>query len=180
MLAIAYTRGDLFASKNKKKMRIVIGIIILVIISDIIGWPIERVSITGAKMAYIPIYKDYYLMTKDKKALLNLGTGTPWNKVVYFLPFQRGRMREKIKEDVINYLEKLIEVYGDIFYKYEITDDFDRVYIYEVASGVDSDLCYKLETKVNSDIGSLIGLYLEVKGHTKDYGRIVNFVKPND
>ena len=77
-------------------------------------------------------------------------------------------MREKIREDVTTALENLIEEHSDVFYRYEISDDFRQVRIYE-ASGImdihnmDIHMRHELRIGIISRIRSLIGLYHSIK-----------------
>jgi len=88
-------------------------------------------------------------------------------KDVFFLPFQRERMLERIRADINNGLEALITEYGDIFYRYEIGDDFRQVRIYlapqmciHVAPGqVCIPIPHELHSEVNYRFSSLIALY---------------------
>lgn len=177
-------------AKTKKGILISIGVVILLITLYIAGWPIERVTVTGGKMNYIDEYQNYYFMSMYMKGLFQFGDGTIWIREVYFLPGQKEKILEKLKQDVNNYLEKLIEEHGDTYYKYEISDDFRTVRIYEASGYIDRsyDLGpkvrdYDLGSEVSTRIESLIGLYHNIKeGQSAGFSsnELVVFIKSGD
>jgi hypothetical protein len=166
-------------AKIKKGILIGMGIIMLLMISYVVGWPIERVRLIG--VIDLDEYKDYYIAAKHKSVWAII-TGSAGVTDVYFLPGQKKRMLEKIKEDVIYYLEKLIEEHGDVFYKYEISDDLWSVRIYETLGEIDGDKRRNLGPKVNSRIGFLTILYHGISGIERPVGtdQALEFIEPGE
>ena len=138
---------------------IIIVIFILAIFSFIYFWTELRVDIPAVE--YIDDYRDYYFTTRfvKRRALF----GYVDRQIIYFLPGQKGKMLKKIKEDVINELERLITKHGDIFYKYEISDDFKQVRIYESSGDIDVQQRDELDRIILRRVLSLTGLYHCVK-----------------
>jgi hypothetical protein len=140
----------------------------------------ERVRIIGAKMNYVEEYKDYYYKS-ELKSVKTIITGSAIVEYIYFLRGQKDKMMEKIKDDVTNELEKLIEENGDIFYKYDISDDFKQVRIYEVSDDIDINRRRALGPEVNNRISSLIALYHDIKGgRPAGLHQIVKFIEEKD
>lgn len=144
--------------KTKKKILIVIGIIILMILLYMFWteWRFERVRVTGSKAQYIEEYEDYCHKVVFKPNPMPAPFGSS-AYIIYFSFGQKKKMLDKIKEDVTNELEMLLEKYSDMFYKYEISDDFKKIYIYKSSNK------YRLSEITSGRISSLIGLYHNVK-----------------
>jgi hypothetical protein len=139
-----------------------------------------RVRVFGAKMDYVEEYQDYYYRA-EIKVIRFIATSVV--KDVYFKPGQRKKMYKKIREDATNELEQLIVEYGDIFYKYEISDDFRQICIYETPGGIGRRGFFDLRPGVINRIESLIGLYHNIKEGRSvtmhdDYE--IEIIKPND
>ena len=106
--------------------------------------------------------------------------GASWNVTkLYILPKEKERMIEKITEDVINDLEYLIGENGDVFYKYEVSDDLNRIYIYQVSRDIDENM----RSAALEDIRfySLVALYHNIrKGRSvaTGYDYIIKFIEP--
>ena len=165
---------------RKRVIRLIIVIIILSILfyMFVTEWRFERIRVIGAKMYIVEEYQDYYCKVKEGSGTF---IGTYFYKDIYFSFGQKKKMLEKTKEDVTNYLEKLIEEHNDIFYKYEISNDFKQVCIYETPGIIDKQKRRELGPEVNSRIGRLIGLYYNIKeGRSRGLGQIVTFVEPDD
>jgi len=108
-------------------------------------------------------YRGYYLMAKWRQGWFNFGTGWSWTLDIRFLPSQRTRLRQKIKKDIINDLETLINEHSDVFCMYEISDDFKGVRIYIVSGDVDGRKRGELRHEMGERLGALIELYQIVK-----------------
>lgn len=164
-------------------MIISIGIIILAILVSVstlvylywTEWRVEKVRVTGgARRNYIEEYEDYYYKAKDGSGFFNSYTD------IYFKPGQKEKMLEKIKEDVINELEKRIAEFSNVYYKYEISDDFKQVRIYAALSYSER---YERRDELNTgvNIGSLIALYHNIKdGRIEGLSKIVTYIEPED
>lgn len=132
-------------------------------------------------MSCVDEYQDCYFMSKYKKALLQLGDGTVWIRDVCFLPGQKEKMLKRINEDVNNYLEKLIYKHGDIFYKYDISNDFRMVRIYKVSSDISRGWHYDLEIEAYGRIAPLTWLYHDIKkDNSEGMNQIIDFIEPGD
>ena len=152
----------------KLKTIILIAIFVLaaVFCSYLFGWPIERVRLIGRDMYIVDEYQDYYFSAKIKKSRDWIMGNTHFVCDVYFLPGQRKKMTGKIKTNIISELEIVIKEHGNIFYKYEISDDFKQILIYEISSDIDKLVRYHLKNEVGSRIGTLFELYLNInEGH---------------
>ena len=156
---------------------VIIGLIILTILF-ITYSTIWRVRVSSSGQDYVERYRDYYYMAVYKPNTMPAPFGNS-SKIIYIKIGQKEKMLKKIKEDVINYLAKLIEEYSDIYYKYEISDDFKQVRIYKIKKNIDATKNYdsKLESISLSD---LIGLYHNIKeGHSVDIHPAVKFIEPS-
>ena len=163
-----------------KKKKIILGLCIIVFV--ILGyvywtqWRIERISIPTNR--FFEEYSDYFYRTRRVVGRTLVGT-TAHSQIIYFKPGQRRQMIERVRQDIINELEKLITEHSDIFYRYEIDDDFRRVRIYEV-QGLDRVASSRrtLGPDVNQRISSLIVLYhnIRVGGRAGGFHQIVTFV----
>ena len=90
-------------------------------------------------------------------------------------------MLERIKEDVDSDLKSIIEEHNDIFYKYEISDDFKLVYLYETPNGSGKSVFFDLRPGTLSRIKSLIALYHSIKeGRTVGIHQAVKFIEIGD
>jgi|GEM_PF-3674362 len=172
------------------KKEIIIPVIIVRIIS-IILLPIllyllwtqflfVRIGVTGRKMSCVENYKEYYYKTEIEYKSGFLTNGKEPVRIIYFLPGQRNRMMKKIKEDVIYLLDELIEKYSDIYYNYEISNDFKQVLIYETYNTAYQDPYHDKFEETCGNIVSLIGLYQNIKkGHSIDIHKAVKFITPD-
>jgi hypothetical protein len=133
-------------------------------------WRYERISVSGRCTVFVDNYKDYYAKAKDVYVRTLIMRNVVHNKKIYFLPGQKEITLGKIKEDVINDLKTITEENNDIFYKYEISDDFRKVRIYENTNDFDKRKGYELSPKVSNLIGSKIELYSQIKN-----GQIIGF-----
>ena len=165
-------------TRQKREIAISIGLLILPLLLFAVGWPINRVRITGRSMYTIEEYEDYYFFAKSKEHWFKIWQ-TSWVKDVYFLPGQKRKLLKKIKEDVNTCLEELIAEYSDVYYKYEISDDFMDVFLYKKSA-------YKDEEKYSSygepigRIQMLINLYQNIKeGHSvSSHGHGIKRIEP--
>lgn len=153
-----------------KGIGIIVGIFILAVAvyAYWTEWRFERVRV-GAGMDYVEDYQDYYYKAETVQGWLKI-VETVWVKKVYFLPGQKEKMLEKIKEDINHSLETLIEEDSDIYYKYEISDNFRVVYLYEASGNIDKQRRDELGPGIIR-IEFLIGLYHNIKeGHSVGFG----------
>ena len=148
-----------------RKHRIIIAITaiitcIVVILSTMVVF--SRVRVVGG--AYLEDYRGYYFIAVPRWRGLSWGQSRPSRKDVYFLPGQRGRMLERIREDIINELDEFIEEHGDIFYRYEISDDFRQMRLY-AASGITDGGSRRGELgwEVSARIGTVLQLYHNIR-----------------
>jgi hypothetical protein len=166
---------------NKRKI-IIISIIILVILGTLffaycIVWRVDVLA--NVQVDYLNDYRDYYFTTRLVIRRTIVGT-TAARQIIYFKPGQKGKMLNKIKSDVTNYLEELVEEYGYIFYKYEISDDFKRVKIYETPGSIGSSVLFDLNPKLIRRIRSLTALYNSIEeGSTSSNSvEIIKYIEP--
>ncbi len=109
------------------RIAIVLGIIVCMLpIVFILGDTIDYTS-------QFDEYKDYCLFTIEYKPIFELdidSNASPrWMKV-WFLPFQKKKLLNKIQNDVISYMDALIEAPDSPFSRYEISENFEQIYIY--------------------------------------------------
>lgn len=149
--------------KNKKphrKITIVVSVIVLATMFCTY-WTVWRVSLpANIIVKHIDDYRDYYFMTEYKPNTMPPPFGSA-RQIIYFKPGQKGEMLDKIKEDVVEILDTLIEEHGDICNRYEISTDFMCVNIYLI-SGDDRSL-YNLAPEELLRISSLVPLYHYIK-----------------
>lgn len=174
---------NLKTKKPSKKIMIGISVTVTVLVTLFcVYWTQCRVDILAStKIKYLDDYRDYYFYTK-----VQTGMGFMQNisrQIIYFKPGLKEAMLEKIKEDVSGILETLVEQHSDIFYKYEISDDFTIVNLYVASSYYDEHRLSDVESEAISRISSLMPLYHEVKeGGTVASGEdyTFNIIEPNN
>ena len=168
--------------KPISKLKILVIIVITLatlIILFLIYCALWRVEIPTGE--YLDDYQDYYYMTKIEWRR-NWFTGTEVGRhIVYIKIGQKGKMLDKIKEDVTNELNELVAEHGDAFYKYEISDDFKHIYIYIISRDINKQIREEIFRGRPINISSLIELYHNIKdGKFEWYGQIITFIEPDD
>ena len=163
------------------KKRIIIGALILMVLycACSVKW---RVSIMdGTRAIYISDYREYYFFTRFKSSNWPPPFGAG-KHIIFFKPGQKENMLEKIRKDVTGIMETLIEEHRDIFYKYEVSDDFSEVRIYETPGGIGKTGFDALEPEVMGRIHSLMGLYHSFyNGGSATFGEdyVFEIIKPD-
>ena len=143
-------------------------------------WRFEKIRISGYTEDYIDDYREYIYKT-ETVWFNNLWFENSWlGTKLYILPSKKELLLEKIKEDVINALEYLIGEYSDIYYKYEVSDDFRRINVYQASRDIDENKRNNALANSNFSV-YLISLYHSIrKGHSAsrptDY--TVKFIEP--
>jgi len=146
---------------RKHKIIIAVAAIIVGIVVTFSAMVLFSSTIVLGGMDLVADYQDYYFRAVYRRGWINLGTGRVDSYGIYFLPGQRGRMLGRIREDIINELDELIEEHGDIFYRYEISDDFRQVRIYvSVATGDGRRRALVHEMRLQ--IGTVLQLYRSI------------------
>jgi len=132
---------------------------------------------------YTDSYKDYYIHKFDYSALsldTDFGTGnsSPQYTRIWFLPSQKEKLLNKIKEDVHDILAEIQVTNENVTVEYEISDDFKKVMIY-----IDNDITYRAyhvmyEMELRTEIGMRVVLYhgLSQSSDVPYYGNVVRFV----
>ena len=167
-----------------KKKKIMMNIIAFAAIISFFWDLIVPVRSHGRAANLVEDYWGYYLTASWQQGWFNFGLGNSWSRNMRFLPGQKPLMINKMKKDIVNELETLVEENGDVCYKYEISDDFIGVRIYIASGDVDLDKLYDIRREMREELGALIELYHTVKaGHpgsqsdVKGYG--IFFVEPD-
>ena len=114
---------------NKIKIITLLAVLSVIVLSVIIFNSVGViVTYRGAK--FVDDYNEYYLYKKSiSRTGWMPGAGFSGYKV-WFWPGQKGKLLEKIKEDVNNELKDMVENNNDIFKGYEIRDDFKKITVY--------------------------------------------------
>ena len=141
-------------------------------------WRFEKVTVSGRYLKFIDDYKDYFFKTKD-------GARRGWTdwyvyKKIYFLPGQKELFLNKIKNEISVELEIMVKENNDIFYKYEIHDDFKQVYLYENKDYMDEKKRNSIRDNIIIDrIIPKIKLYNDIKnGHIGSFNEdAIEFIK---
>ena len=169
-----------------KKKLIVTSIVVLTVIITITLFRdmIVPVSMHGRAANLVDEYQDYYFKDVWIRGFSPFGTNN-WFRYIFFLPGQRTGMRNKIKEDMVNKLETLIEEHGDVIYKYEINNDFKGVRIYIASGDIDRNKLYDINREMREKFGALLELYNCVKAGRPGSmngvdGHGVIFVEPDE
>jgi hypothetical protein len=177
---------------KKKTKRILFSIIIVLIIGCIVGIIISSLGVIvhdveGAR--YVNDYKEFYLYKKDYEPFFsfNFGTGGLGKGYkVWFLPGQKQKLLEKIKEDVNTELKNIVANNRDIIKNYEISDDFKKIYVYYYKDAYNYELnresahrIYELASKLSDGtVRRKVELYHEfIHGSGYSMSQIVNFVE---
>ena len=179
-------RGGIFVeAKTKTKARprtivltsIGVAVFALLFYAYWTNWRFEKIRTSGYE-DYIDDYREYIYKT-ETVWFKNLWFEESWlGTKIYILPSKKELLLEKIKEDVINALEYLIGEYGDIFYKYEVSDDFMQVRIYQVSDGY---MYWRdfVEPEATNRLRPLIALYHNIKeGHRVAIHQAVKYIEP--
>ena len=148
--------------RQKREIAVSIGLLILPLLLFVVGWPISQVRIAGRSMYTIEEYEDYYFMAKTQGGKPTFFQSV-WVKDVFFLPGQKRKLLKKIKEDVNTCLEELIAEYSDVYYKYEISDDFMDVFLYKNSGYKDAEKSISSYSKTAGQVQKLIGLYQNIR-----------------
>ena len=174
-------KGRSFVKTKGTGKKIFRGVVVFAILSLVylIVWRVSMRASTS--VIYLDDYRNYYFFTRFKPKTMPAPFGSS-RQIIYFKPGQKGRMLKKIRKDVTGVLETLIEEHEDIFYKYEMSDDFSEVRIYETPDGIGRYGFDKIEPEVMGRIQSLIGLYHNIKkgdsaSQPTDY--IFDIIKPD-
>jgi hypothetical protein len=117
--------------EKRKTLKITMISIAGFLLLSFVGIDTSRIS--GRCSIYIEDYSEFYFYKREAKQIFSFGfpgSGSGPIHQLWFLPFQRGRMQERIREDVIAILENAMENNSDIIEQYEISNDFRKIYIY--------------------------------------------------
>lgn len=156
---------------------------ILVLLPSILLIILFATGTTIHRNMYTEEYKDYYIHKFDYKALslgMDFGTGNhaPLYTKIWFLPSQKEKMLNKIKEDVNEILTEIQVTNENATVDYEISDDFKEVMIY-----IDNEITYRAyhvmyEMELREEIGVRVVLYHELlqSSDIPYYGNVVHFV----
>lgn len=94
---------------------------------------ISGVGIYGRCSIRVSDYDEFYVYKKDTvgRAFLDFGGGAAASGyTIWFLPGQKEKMLDKIKQDVHDELTDMVESNSDLFNGFEISDDFHKVHVY--------------------------------------------------
>ena len=127
-----YVDFVIFITNNFKKILLIIIIILVVWFLANVIFSILGVTVTGRSAMYINDYSEFYFHKRvfTPARGFDFGGGRSGGYTIWFLPGQKGRLLERIKEDVNNELTNHIANNSNILNRYEISDDFRRIYIF--------------------------------------------------
>jgi len=162
----------------KAKKIIILTLLIILPMQYFTYCALWRVDIAAStQVEYLSEYRQYYYATRSVNRWALFGYAT--RQIIYFKPGLKGKMVAKLKEDVTKSLEALIAEHGDIFYRYEISDDFMQVRIYEVSGGMGEYGFYDVSPGTIKRIKSLIALYHSIKGgHSIATDNVIRLIEP--
>ena len=171
--------------KTKNIKRICIGVILLAVMFCVYVLATRAEAHGRAAHLAEEEYQGYYIKAVWRRGWFTLGTGWSWTLDIYFLPGQKTRMINKIKEDIFNDLETLVEENGDIFYKYDLSNDFRGIRIYIASGDVDGDRLYDIRRDMGGKLGTLLELHYTISdgqlgGFSHTNGDGVFFIEPDD
>ena len=88
-------------------------------------------KVTFPSAQFVEDYNEYYLYKKDIliTPLIGVNGSTPAYKI-WFLPGQKKKLLNKIKEDIYTELSQIAEENSHIISDYKINNDLKRIYIY--------------------------------------------------
>ena len=119
---------------------------------------IGNIRVIGRQADCLKYYEDYYFSATRKLTLGFVGRREAFTRVT-LIPGQKGKLLRAISEDIINDLETLIKEYSDIYYDYEIIDDFRRIAVY-VSDITEARKCYN---ELNYNIHDKSALYRNIR-----------------
>ncbi len=132
---------------------------------------------------YTEEYKDFYIHKFDYKAFslgINFGTGNEQAQYtrIWFLPSQKEKLLNKIKEDVNDILTGIQVTNENVTVDYEISDDFRNVILYFDNGIVLRAYHVMYEMELRTEIGMRVVLYHELSqsSDVPYYGNVVRFV----
>lgn len=108
-----------------------LSLLALILVVCVIGF--SGVTVSSRGDIYLDDYSDYYLYKKDImiRGFLNIDiSGDKSGYKIWFLPGQKAKLLEKIKEDVRSMLDDLAANNSDLVQGYEISEDFQDISIY--------------------------------------------------
>ena len=139
-------------------------------------WTASGVKVTGRCAYYVDDYDEFILHKEwiNIRPFINFGTGGSSGYKLWFLPGQKQKMLDKIKEDVNAELSDMVANYSNVFKSYEVSDDFKKVYFYYY-----KDVIWPYGLDVTEAIAPQIELYHQL---IHGYGRtelsgIMNYVE---
>ena len=170
--------------EHQKRKTVLKTILILVLLlPPILLMILYATGTTIDRNMYTEKYKDFYIHKFDYKALslgFDFGTGNnaPRYTKIWFLPSQKEKLLNKIKEDVHDILSDIKVTSEHVTVDYEISDDFRDVIIY--VDSIEMWRAYKAryETVFWAEIGHRIALYHELLESevVPYYQHVVHFV----
>ena len=122
--------------KVKKIILITLSIILALLLLGVIISNTMSVTISGRCTEYVNDYSEYYLFFKKHNtfSLINLpGAGAGPTYKIWFLPGQKRKVLNKIKEDINAELTNAVAENSDILKYYEIVEDYNSnkyIYVY--------------------------------------------------
>ena len=129
---------------------------------------------------YLDDYRKYYFFTKYKPNRMPGAEFGSDHLIVYFIPGQKSAMLEKIKKDVADILETLVEERSYMFYDYEMSEDFMSTNLYVTLAYSDKIRFSDIYPEAESRIKSLIPLYHEISKTPNTSSRQrINLIEPD-
>ena len=161
--------------KVQKIMRIAALILLIILAIRIIF--IDSVIVAYRGAIYVEDYNEFYLYKKEKnmRPFIDFGEGGASGYKVWFLIGQKDKLLKKMREDINNGLAELIAQNSKVFMRYEIKDEYKKIYIYYYKNAK-----FPANLDVGKTIESRVELYHEfIHGYTRTSfdGNIVNFVE---
>ena len=152
---------------------------------------INSVTIFGRSTTYVDDYNEFYLCKKAViiRPFIALDGGGTSGYKVWFLPFQKGRLLKKIKEDVNNELKDMMTNNNDIIKGYEISNDFQKIYIYYYKDARNIKLNFEAHFRIvnleeelaNRTVALKVELYHVINGDEKpSLDSKINFVEVDE
>ncbi|MCL2013632.1 MAG: hypothetical protein FWG69_01445 [Oscillospiraceae bacterium] len=131
----------------------------------------------GPASSMLHQYRKYYIAKRDTSGI-SWGTGYNYRTIVYFFPGQKSALIKRLKKDVEDEVKKVVEAAPNYFYKYEISEDFRKVYFYKHKGAVWQNNKIDALAKGSSEyISDRISLYIVLKNYNHPSGGVYDIIE---
>lgn len=165
-----------------KKLRNTFLILLSIVLAIIVIMTAFGATVRFPSAGCLEEYDEFYFCKKDIliKPFLNIGSNANVRKAkIWFLPGQKKKLLNALKEDVNKELKRIAAENSDMIKNFEISDDFKKIYIY-IYAGRKFPNRYLVLTELRGKIEYRVLAYFQILdgyGNTDFDGDILNYVE---